>query len=209
MADAPQVGPEHYQSATYERRERMLGYWHQADEILRRKPENVLEVGIGNGFLHRYLRARAVNIHTLDFDGRLEPDTVGSVLELPFADKSFDAACCFETLEHLPWKDFPKALAELTRVARRWVLLSLPDVSPYMRLTFDLGPFHVRRLHTLPSLRPRPHAFDGEHYWEIGKLGYPIRRVKEEIDRAGLDIESDFRVAELPYFHFLSCRVRR
>lgn len=209
MADAPQVNPEHYQSAAYERRERMLGYWHQADEILRRKPENVLEVGIGSGFLHRYLRARAVDIHTLDFDARLKPDTVGSVLELPFADQSFDAACCFETLEHLPWEKLPVALAELTRVARRWVLLSLPDVSPYLRLDFELGRFSVHGIRTLPSLRPRPHVFDGEHYWEIGKRGYPLRRVRQEIRRASLVIESEFRVPELPYFHFLSCRVSR
>lgn len=198
--NGPQVDPSHYLNG-YDTRGRFVSYWHQADQILRRAPTNVLEVGIGAGFLHRYLRTRTVNVHTLDFDARLEPDTVGSVLELPFEDKQFDLVCCYETLEHLPWTDFDKAVAELRRVARRWVLLSLPDVTPCLR--FQLS--EKRVFWDLPNLRPRTHEFNGEHYWEIGKRGYPRSLIERCVEQAGLVIEEKFRVFELPYHHFFSC----
>ena len=51
----------------------------------------------------------------------------GSVVELPFPDRSFDVVGCFEVLEHLPG-DLPRlALAELSRVSRGTVLLSVPS----------------------------------------------------------------------------------
>ena len=50
----------------------------------------------------------------------------GSVVDLPFPDRSFDVVGCFEVLEHLPG-DLPRrALSELARVARQAVVLSVP-----------------------------------------------------------------------------------
>lgn len=49
----------------------------------------------------------------------------GDVRRLPFADQSFDLVVCLEVLEHI---DEPApALAELCRVSRRWLLLSVPN----------------------------------------------------------------------------------
>jgi SAM-dependent methyltransferase len=49
----------------------------------------------------------------------------GSALDLPFANDSFDAVVCLEVLEHL--HDPELALLELTRVARSWLVLSVPN----------------------------------------------------------------------------------
>ena len=153
----PQVDPGHYQDRSYDTRERFLSYWHQADEVRQRQPSNMLEVGIGNGFLHRYLRSRGIDVHTLDIDERLGPDTVGSVLDLPFEQGSFDLVCCFETLEHLPWESFEPALRELRRVGRRWVLLSLPDITPYMRIdVMYKTPLREKKVRRLMELRGSP-----------------------------------------------------
>ncbi|MBX3184826.1 MAG: class I SAM-dependent methyltransferase [Polyangiaceae bacterium] len=211
MTDTPQVEPGHYEDASYDTRERFLTYWHQADEVRQRRPQNMLEVGIGNGFLHRYLRARGVDVHTLDFDERLGPDTVGSVLQLPFEDGQFDLVCCYETLEHLPWEHFSPALEELRRVGRRWVLLSLPDVTPYARFDIEVTkPGKRRTVRKLVELRGKApvHQFDGQHYWEIGKRGWPVRRITSLLEGAGLEVEADFRVFGLPYHHFFSTRIR-
>ncbi len=134
---------------------------------------------------------------------------MGSVLALPFATAEFDMACCFETLEHLPYDAFAPALSELVRVARRWVLLSLPDATPYVRIDVETRDRKrwMRRLESLPNPRPAEHRFDGEHYWELGKRGYPVSRITDAIAEAGLVLEESLRVFEMPYHHFLSCRV--
>ncbi len=206
MSDEPQVDPEHYQLPQYDKLVRFISYWHQANQVLKRAPAELLEIGIGNGFLSRYLRSKGVQVHTVDLDGRLEPDTVGSVLDLPFDDQSFDMVACFETLEHLPWDRFAPALTELRRVAKRWVMLSLPDASPYLRVDIEgPGKRRVQRFKELPYPRPEPHEYDGQHYWEIGKAGYPLKRILAELGTAGLEVEERLRVFELPYHHFLSC----
>lgn len=206
----PQVDPEHYDNLAYDTKDRFISYWYQIQEVLSVQPEDVLEVGIGSGFVHEYLRRKGVPVHTLDFDARLEPDTVGSVTELPFDDKRFDAACCFETLEHLPWESFALALVELRRVARRYVLLSLPDKTRFLRLDldWDFDRRSVHRVIDVPRMRPNEHSFDGQHYWEIGKKGYSAKRILAEVEKAGLEVERDFRVQENPYHRFIRCRVR-
>lgn len=204
----PQVKPEHY-GPSYDTRGRFLSYWNQIDLVRRAAPETLLEVGIGNGFVSRYLRAEGINSHTVDVDPDLSPDTVASVTELPFADGQFDVVCCFETLEHLPWEDFVPALRELKRVARRQVLLSLPDVTPYFRLSLGMGfrRWLMDRSIDYPQVRPRAHQFDGQHHWEIGKHGYRLGKVKRCIQGSGLSILRMHRDYEDPYHRFLVCAV--
>lgn len=204
-----QVEPQHYQSLRYDSKERFLSYWNQIEQIVKREPKNVLEVGIGNGFVHKYLRNFGVDVHTFDFDERLGPDTTGSVLEMPFGSSEFDMACCFETLEHLPFENFTVALDELRRVSRRWLLLSLPDVTPFVRseLQVNLGKPLVRFIQDMPNPNPREHHFNGEHYWEIGKRGYEIESIVQILKKHGLKVEENFRVFEWPYHRFLSCRL--
>lgn len=206
----PQVPTEHYNNLVYDSKDRFISYWHQINQIVKRSPEDVMEVGIGNGFLCRYLKWMEIPIHTCDFDPELEPDTVGSILELPFEDDQFDMSCCFETLEHLPWDVFDTALAELARVSRRWVLLSLPDVTPYVQANLVVG-FRTKIFKIFrdtPNPKPTNHTFNGEHYWEVGKTGYPLELIKERLDANGLVLEETLRVEENPFHRFLSCRVR-
>lgn len=203
-----QVDPTHYADLRYDTKSRFASYWHQADEITRRKPSSVLEIGIGNGFLHRYLAQLGITIHTCDFDERLGPETVASVLDLPFEDNSFDMVCCFETLEHLPFTDFDTALDELSRVSSRYVLISLPDVTPYVRVDIKANVGKIlNAIKDLPNPRPRTHTFDGEHYWEIGKRDYALEVITDRLKAHGLNLEDNFRVFEQPYHRFLSCRI--
>ena len=205
----PQVDPDHYAQG-YDTRRRFPSYWNQIDQIRRVDPESILEVGIGNGFVGRYLRNEGFSHHGVDFDARLEPDTVASVTQLPFEDHSHDVSCCFETLEHLPWSDFVPALRELARVSRRVVLISLPDVTPFVRLKLGAG-FRKTLLDLALDYRrllPKKHRFDGQHYWEIGKRDYPLERVRSAIETAGLTVLRTHRDYEDPYHRFFACRPR-
>ncbi len=62
----PQVKRDHSYKITYDTKERFCSYWCQIHEVLSLNPGEVLEVGIGNGFVSRYLRDRGVNVITLD-----------------------------------------------------------------------------------------------------------------------------------------------
>lgn len=202
-----QVEPDHYFSIGYDSKGRFCSYWHQINEIFSLKPEKVLEIGVGNGFVSKYLKERGLNIVTLDIDRRLKPDVLGAILTLPFANASFDVVTCYEVLEHSPFADFNKALSEIFRVSNSFAVLSTPDVSRVYR--FSVGvPFigEIKRLIPLPRLRKSVHNFDGQHYWEIGKAGYPLQRVTDEIRGSGFEIKKTFRVFEKPYHRFFILR---
>ena len=79
----------------------------------------------------------------------LFPD--GSAYDLPFADGSFDLVCAIEVLEHL---ERPRdALAEMSRVARRALLLSVPN-EPGWRISHLLAGRNVRALATRRAHQP-------------------------------------------------------
>ena len=127
---------------------------------------------------------------------------VGSVLNMPF-DESFDVVACYEVLEHLPYENFYKGLSEMFRVSKSYAILSLPDVSRVYRVYVQIPKVGVfKRLISLPRLKNLIHKFNGEHYWEIGKAGYPLGKITKDIERSGFNIEKTYRIFENPYHRF-------
>ena len=199
----PQVTPEHYTNPSYDSKERFISYWHQINEVIALKPKKVLEIGIGNGFVYNYLKEKGIKIKTLDIDKNLNPDAAGSVLGIPFIDESFDVVVCCEVLEHLPYSECSKALEEIHRVSRKHVVLSLPDVTTVYRINVELPRIRpIKRLIPHPFHRPVHHTFDGEHYWEIGKADYPLKKIKFDMERASFKIVRTYRVFEFRYHRF-------
>lgn len=198
-----QVEPEHYFDQSYDSKERIISYWYQTKEIMELNPEKVLEIGIGNGFVSQYLRNRKINILTLDIDERLGPDVSGSILDIPFEDGSFDTIACFEVLEHLPYEDAKKALAEIYRVSQKYAILSLPDCARVYRFCISIPKIGIyNKLISLPRFKAPKHIFDGEHYWEIGKADYPLDKIITDIQRTGFEIKKTYRLLENPYHRF-------
>jgi ubiquinone/menaquinone biosynthesis C-methylase UbiE len=198
-----QVDQDHYFGKTYDSKWRFISYWHQINEIMTLEPKSILEIGIGNGFVANYMKKRGLNVTTTDIDEHLNPDKVGSVLSIPFADKSFEVVGCFEVLEHLPYGDFHKALSEIRRVSAKYAVLSLPDRTRAYRLDIEAPKIgELKKLIILPRLKPPKHKFDGEHYWEIGKAGYPLRRILHDLDRAAFRVLKTYRVFEVPCYRF-------
>jgi SAM-dependent methyltransferase len=122
----PQVEAGHYLTPVYDNPNRFASYWHQLDETMQ-LGGRVVEVGIGNGTVTAVLRARGLDVTTVDFDRALGPDVVADIRELPFPDRGFDTALSSQVLEHLPWETVPGALAELARVAGRGIVVSVPN----------------------------------------------------------------------------------
>lgn len=198
-----QVEPYHYDDNNYDSKGRFCSYWHQIQEILLLKPKEALEIGIGNGFTSKYLKERGLNVTTLDTDKRLNPDVVGSVLELPFANESFSVVACYELLEHLLYENFDKALSEIFRVSKSYTILSLPDIDRVYCLNVQIPKIgEIKKLIPLPMLRKQIHNLNGEHYWEIGKAGYPLKKIIKDVKKVGFKIEGTYRVFEMPYHRF-------
>ncbi|MCK5832058.1 class I SAM-dependent methyltransferase [bacterium] len=191
-------------SFNYDSKERFISYWHQIHEILTTNPQNVLEVGIGNGFVSEYLIKNGVNITTVDLEQRLEPDVVGDIHSLPFADSSFDAVSAFQVLEHLPFDDFQKGIAELARISRSHVLISLPHGRRY-------GNYKLPRIGEVlfPKLTGRWHLLSKEHFWELDYPGYKLKTVIGKIESCGLNVEKTYRIFENPYHRIFVLREKK
>jgi len=189
-----------YNFKKYEGKERWISYWHQIDEVLRLKPKNILEIGVGTGMVSNYLKEQDIEIKTLDFDSERKPDLVGSVDDIPFNDNSFDLVLCAEVLEHLPFDKFEKSLKELKRISRRSVVLSLPHFGPALKIGFKI-PFLKEIKIALKIPYHIQHPNNGVHYWEIGKKGYSLKKIKKIIFKY-FEIKNDFVPWENQYHHF-------
>lgn len=93
----------------------------------------VLDAGCREQALRSLLPAAEVT--GIDRTGR--PDVAADVMRLPFADRTFDAVCALDVLEHCD--DLRRAFLECLRVADRLLLVSLPNIAhPVFRLRFLL-----------------------------------------------------------------------
>lgn len=206
MSHTPQVDKSHYQFNKYAFEGRFVSYYWQLKEVLNLNPSTVLEVGVGDRVFGNFIKNNTSVLYTsLDVAEDLHPDVVGSILKLPFADKSFDVVCAFEVLEHLPFDQFNTAITELARVARNHVVISLPHFGPMFSFSLKI-PF-------IPLLRfafkipfQKQHVFNGEHYWEIGKSGYPASRIRRTLSAHG-NIVRDSVPFNSEYHHFFVIKV--
>ena len=121
-------------------------------------------------------------------------------LELPFADASFDITCAFEVLEHLPFEQFDRAVAELCRVARTHVVISVPHFGPMFSFLLKI-PFVPQIRAALKIPFPKEHIFKGQHYWEVGKRRYPVSLIRKKLSMHG-NIVHDFVPFGSFYHHF-------
>lgn len=155
--------------------------------------KDVLDAGAGTGWFSRGLARWGGRVTSLDVGPELMAEVrkkcesrlvVGSVLELPFPDASFDAVLCTEVIEHTT--DPRRAVAELCRVLRPGGALAL---------TVPNRAWHwaVRTANAL-SLRP----YRGHENW----VGY--RELAGWVREEGLTVRRQFGFNLLPHTFF--CR---
>ena len=96
---------------------------------------NALEVGSNIGLVLAWTGCDGTGLDIspacVDLARILVPECTfiqGNALALPFEDRSFMTVMLPEILEHLDWtSEVPRALQEAVRVARRRVLITIPD----------------------------------------------------------------------------------
>jgi len=147
------------------------GGWYHRDDWRRvsyvadvlRPGGDVLDVGVGAGqFLNVLARSgkfgSVVGIDKVRFKKytEFEPNMTkldGDIADLQFEDDSFDVVTCMEVLEHVPSDVFVAGLAELQRVCRGQLIMSLPFCEKE-----PISKTHVRRFEAADILRLFPDA---------------------------------------------------
>jgi SAM-dependent methyltransferase len=133
----------------------MAGFEATLDELFTQAdPQSLLDVGCGEGVLtHQWAQRlgderRVVGIDLDDpalhaeWAKRTAPNLEYRVMKaenLPFADREFDAATAIEVLEHVP--DAEHTVAEMARVAKRWLLVSVPREPLWRGLNMARGAY--------------------------------------------------------------------
>ncbi|MFI5260370.1 MAG: methyltransferase domain-containing protein [Candidatus Paceibacteria bacterium] len=201
MHSVSQVTKSHYDFDKYAFEGRFVSYYWQLKEVLSVEPSSILEIGVGDQIFGDFIKNNtSVPYTSVDIAEDLHPDVVGSIFNLPFADKSFDVVCAFEVLEHLPFDQFNNALDELSRVARSYVVISVPHFGPMFSFSLKI-PFLPLMRFAIKLPFPKKHSFNGEHYWEIGKRGYSIALIRNKLSFHG-ELIGDFVPFGSPYHHF-------
>jgi hypothetical protein len=196
-----QVDKQHYTFDRYLYPDRWGSYYYQLREVLKADPKSVLEVGAGDNVLKNYLTRNSGIKHTsIDIADDLHPDVIGSIEQLPFGDNAFDITCAFEVLEHLPFEKFEQCVLEMKRVASQYVMISVPHFGPAVKFNLKV-PFlpDIRFAFKIPF--PKKHEFNGQHYWEIGKKGYPPTLIRNILQKH-LTLIKEFVPYENQYHHF-------
>lgn len=131
--------------------------------------ESVIDIGCGRGYLAREiakeLKTRGGSVHGFDVaatpgirDGVTYQN--GTILSLPYEDKSFDTVICSHVLEHI--RDIKEALKEVRRIAAKRIIIAVPRQREY-RYTFDLHIHFFPYLFDFQRLMESPAA----QYYEI------------------------------------------
>jgi 2-polyprenyl-3-methyl-5-hydroxy-6-metoxy-1,4-benzoquinol methylase len=168
----------------------LLGRFLETVEDLARRasPGSILDVGCGEGFVtERLAAAMAVPTVGVDLgDERLRAHwhtreregltfRPASAYSLPFDDGAFDCVCALEVLEHLERPH--DALAELARVSRQTLLVSVPR-EPVWRMSHLFAGRDIRRLGNTPGhinhWSSKAFARLVSRYGEIGSVQRPF-----------------------------------
>lgn len=107
------------------------------NELKKLEIKTVLDVGCGEGFILNKLKEEGIgkswegidySKEAVEIGKKIHPGLSlkqGSIYNSGLADSSFDLVVCTEVLEHL--EDTKKALKEVLRISKKYVLLSVPN----------------------------------------------------------------------------------
>ncbi len=108
--------------------------------------KSVLDVGCGEGFILNKLKKEDIGTSwegidyskdAIEIGKKLHPYLdlkQGSIYDSKYKDNSFDLVICTEVLEHL--EDPQKALKEVLRISKKFVLLSVPNEPLFLLSNF-------------------------------------------------------------------------
>jgi SAM-dependent methyltransferase len=94
---------------------------------------SLADIGCGNGVFGNYLKTKRPDLKIISIDrsetalAYVETEkSLGDILNIPLDNESYDCVTCLQVLEHIPVSAYSKALSELARVSKKYLLISVP-----------------------------------------------------------------------------------
>ena len=179
-------------------------YWHQIDmaRSVLKEGEKILEIGVGTKFTSNYLKSKGFQVTTIDIDPEKEPDIVANVVEYEFSE-SFDHVFAFEVFEHIPYLDFERVLEKISRICRRYLLMSVPrNEKTWFRLQAELP---GKRTFGFGISTRRRKIISRHHHWEVDFPPRKKKNLEKSFAEKGFSVESCRKVYSI-YFYSLAKR---
>jgi hypothetical protein len=179
--------------------------------------ESVLEIGPGENFTVNYMRNLGMQYDTMDIIEESNPTISGKLEDLDESQFkcTYDLVCAFQMLEHSPYDYFVPNINKMATIAKKYVFISLPyscwGAKLSINLIFGQSKKGVSSLSLYFPLNKKNRKYRKEfkeefpwavHYWEIGRKGFPLRRIKSDIESVGLRIIKSFH-SEFAYHYFI------
>jgi SAM-dependent methyltransferase len=139
----------------------------------------VIDIGCGRGMATNYLERKVPMICGADFSFqqiKANPSKHEKIVatgeSLPFTDRSFDLAMCWELLHHA---DSPeRVIGEMARVSRKWIVIFEPNLLNPACLAFSLLTPSERKALLLTSRRIHDtlnaHGFEIQTFKRVGLI---------------------------------------
>lgn len=167
-------------------------------ELIALRPRSVLEIGAGSEVIKNLSCRFIPDYKVMDINPELNPDFVCDLRDFqPRLERKFDCVVCTEVLEHCPFYDLDKGLANirkyLTEIGK--VIITVPHQRYYFLF------ITANRAHsfTLPIwVTPRDFyrrfikkhlSIDPYHYWEIGNGKIGKVDFEQLLKRAGFRVD--------------------
>ena len=181
---------------------------------------SILEVGPGEGFVARNLRDVGYEYDTLDFEDAHEPTIKADFrsLDPDKINRRYDLTCACQVLEHFPYNEFTRHIKTLRELSTNYVFISLPYSCRGFSIKFNVQngqqdrfikqlDFYVPT--NLPNRKYREEYMSefpwAVHFWEIGRRGFKIKRVLNDIESCGLSIRRRFHSPN-SFHYFILCK---
>lgn len=204
-----QTSAEQYLRTEYLSPERLSSIGYQFRLTVETGGRSFLNIGSAHGLLELLLRQAGFRAIGLDLDPGVSSDVVGTLPRLPMKDACIDVAMAFQVLEHLPFEMFKECLLELRRVARKAILISLPDQTPFWpstqtssRMESIAIEFHHWTWKRQTWRFSMKHPLDPEHFWEIGHSNITYETINQLAVDAGLEPNRQLRNPCFSYHTF-------
>lgn len=167
-----------------------IGIKHVKDLVNVYSFSSILDVGCAQGMAVQAYQNLNINAHGIDVaptaiklskELGIKNCVQASVLDIPFRDGRFDAVVTADVLEHLHEDDVNKAIAEMVRVAHKWIFVRVAKTfeheTSWINIAHDItDDFHdIKNLH----LTVKPFYYWTAQFVRTKKVTYEGTRSKK------------------------------